>query len=170
MFQVGDLIVYGNSGVCQVDAVGPLPARTGSQEPYYTLHPLHGTETIYAPVDGPVSMRPVLTKREADDLILQFPSICADPIGGDNTQLLIHSYQHAFQSNRCTDLVRLLKAIHAKDAAAIKKGRRPGKVEERYRKRAEELLYGELSVSLGLPVEEVPNYIRRRLADAKEAG
>ena len=171
MYQVGELIVYGTSGVCQVDAVGPQPARTGNQQPYYTLRPLHGTETIYTPVDSRVAMRPVLTKNEADALILQFPSLSAAPISGANTQLLAHSYQHAFQSNQCADLVRLLKAIHAKDDAARRQGRRPGKVEDRYRKRAEELLYQELSVALGLPEEEVPRYIRRQLAGApQEAG
>lgn len=171
MFQVGDLIVYGSNGVCQVDAIGPQPARTGNQQPYYTLHPLHGTETIYAPVDSRVSMRPVLTKSEADALILQFPAICGDPICGGNTQLLAHNYQSAFQSNQCADLVRLLKAIHTKDTAARDQGRRPGKVEERYRKRAEELLYGELAVALGLSEEDVPRYIRQRLASVpQEAG
>lgn len=171
MYQVGELIVYGTSGVCQVDAVGPQPARTGSQQPYYTLHPLHGTETIYAPVSSRVSMRPVLTRSEADALILQFPALSAAPISGSNTQLLSHSYQHAFQSNQCADLVRLLKAIHAKDDTARRQGRRPGRVEERYRKRAEELLYQELAIALGLPEEEVPQYIRRRLAEApQEAG
>lgn len=171
MYQVGDYIVYGTSGVCQVAAIGTQAAKTGTQRTYYTLRPLYSTETIYAPVDAPVSMRPVLSKSEADALIQQFPSICGDPIGDNNTQLLIHSYQNAFQSNRCTDLVRLLKAIHTKDTAARKQGRRPGKVEERYRKRAEELLYGELSVSLGLPPEEVPNYIRHSLESSpKEAG
>ncbi len=171
MYQVGDYIVYGTSGVCQVTAIGTQSARTGTQRTYYTLRPLYSSETIYAPVDSRVAMRPVLTKSEADALILQFPSICGDPICGGNTQLLVHNYQSAFQSNQCADLVRLLKAIHAKDAAARQQGRRPGKVEEHYRKRAEELLYGELSISLGLPPEEVPQYIRRRLESApKEAG
>lgn len=170
MYQVGDLIVYGSSGVCQVTAVGQQAARTGTQRTYYTLRPLHGTETIYVPVDSPVAMRPALTRGEADALIGRLPSIQAASVTGGNTQLLNHSYQAIFQSNSCTDLVGLLKCIYGKDTAARKQGKRPGKVEARYRKRAEELLYGELSVALGLPVEEIPQYIRRRLGDQAGAG
>ena len=61
--------------------------------------------------------------------------------------------------------MRLLKTIHSRNSAARKNGRRPGKVEGRYQKRAEELLYGELSISLGIPLEEVPQYIRQVLKD-----
>ena len=170
MFQVGDLIVYGGNGVCRVTAVGQQAARTGTQRIYYTLRPIHGTETIYAPVDSGVSMRPALTRQEADALISRLPSIQAAAVTGSNTQLLSHSYQALFQSNSCTDLVGLLKCIYGKDSAARKQGKRPGKVEERYRKRAEELLYGELSAGLELPVEEIPQYIRRSLAAPPEAG
>ncbi|MBM6924334.1 CarD family transcriptional regulator [Pseudoflavonifractor phocaeensis] len=170
MFQVGDLIVYSGSGVCRVMAVGQQTARTGTQRTYYTLRPLQGTEIIYAPVDSSVSMRPALTRGEADALIRRLPTIQAAAVTGTNAQLLNHSYQALFQSNSCTDLVGLLKCIHGKDIAARKQGKRPGKVEERYRKRAEELLYGELSAALELPVEEIPNYIRHRLGEQTEAG
>lgn len=163
MYQIGDLVVYGGSGVCQVTALGEPAGMPDNRRLYYTLQPLHGTEVIYAPVDCKVSMRPVLTADEAEHLIGQLPAIQADLPETGNVQLLSRRYQEAFRSNSCLDLVRLLKTIHQKDSAARKQGRRPGKVEEHFRKRAEDLLYGELSAALSIPIEEIPAYIRRRL-------
>lgn len=164
MYQPGDLIVYGSNGVCRVLAVGEPEAVYGNEHRiYYTLQPVHGTETIYAPVDSRVAMRPVLTYQEAEQLILRFPAIEEDVVTDQNVQMLSRYYQTSFQTNSCEELVRLLKTIHVKNTAARKSGRRPGKVEERYQKRAEELLYGELSVALNIPLQDVPQHICQML-------
>lgn len=167
MYHTGEFIVYGSSGVCRVLAVGSPEAAQGSRPcTYYTLQPVYSSETIYAPVDSRVAMRPVLTKAEAQQLIRCFPSIPEEHIVEvKNVQTLSRYYQDSFHANSCRDLVRLLKTIHSRNSAARKNGRRPGKVEGRYQKRAEELLYGELSISLGIPLEEVPQYIRQVLKD-----
>ena len=54
------------------------------------------------------------------------------------------------------NLVQLIKTVYAKSKRS---GRRLSQVDQRYRKRAEELLHGELSVALGIPFHEVPAYI-----------
>ena len=164
MYQIGDYVVYGGSGVCQVMAVGtPASSACDRHRPYYTLRPLASTETIYVPVDAHVSMRPVLTRQEADALILQLPGLPECPVDTKNPQLRSHAYQESFRANDSAELARLLKTIHHKDTDARKAGRQPGKVDTRYRKRAEELLYGELSVALGIPHDSVPQYIHQKL-------
>ena len=45
-----------------------------------------------------------------------------------------------------------------------------GTVDERFMKRAEELLFGELAAALGIPREEVPRYIEARLERPGEDG
>ena len=167
MYQVGDYVVYGGSGVCQVMGVGtPASAACDRRRDYYTLRPLAGTETIYVPVDAHVSIRPVLTRQEADALILQLPVLPECPVDTRNPQLRSHAYQASFHANNSAELARLLKTIHHKDTDARKAGRQPGKVDERFRRRAEELLYGELSIALGIPQDSVPQYIRQKLNTA----
>ena len=167
MYQIGDYVVYGGSGVCQVMAVGtPASSACDRHRAYYTLRPLASTETIYVPVDTHVSIRPVLTRQEADALILQLPGLPECPVDTKNPQLRSHAYQESFRANDSAELARLLKTIHHKDTDARKAGRQPGKVDTRYRKRAEELLYGELSVALGIPQDSVPQYIRQKLNTA----
>lgn len=172
MYEVGTLVVYGGSGVCRVDAVGASALSGGAPaRSYYTLAPLYGTETIYAPVDTKVAMRSILTRDEALDLIREMPAIEPAPLDIRNPQALSRYYQDTFQAHDCRSLVRLLKTIHAKNAALRKAGKKPGKIEERYQKRAEELLYGELALVLGIPVEQVPPLIKHtlRTQDAKLA-
>ena len=164
MYQVGDLVIYGGSGACRVTAIGP-PAgvRGGQGKPYYTLSPVYGTEVIYAPVDTKVYMRPVLSRDEAEKFIRQIPTIEEAQISAGSLQLVSRQYQESLQSHECCDLVRLIKTIHSKDAQARRLGRKPGRIEERYRKRAEDLLYGELSVALGIPRDNVGQYIKSTL-------
>lgn len=164
MYQIGQLIVYGAEGVCRVEQVGPLDMR-GAQRgvSYYTLSPLHREGRIFTPVDTTVHTRPVMTKEEAKALIRRMPTIPEEVFENSNPRLLSEHYQAMLRSYECVDLVRLIRAIYAKGRAVAEKGRRLGQVEERSMKRAEEMLHGELSAALDIPVEEVENYIARTL-------
>jgi CarD family transcriptional regulator len=57
MFAVGDKIIYNENGVCTVEAVGPDSGMGSGNRLYYTLSPMVGTGTFYAPVDTKVFMR-----------------------------------------------------------------------------------------------------------------
>ena len=53
MYKVDDLIMYGGTGVCKVEAI----TRPDFEEPdenrlYYVLQPLYQSGTIYAPIDN----------------------------------------------------------------------------------------------------------------------
>ena len=57
MYEIGQYIIYGENGVCTVDAIGPLSMRGSDKDRiYYTLSPYVGTGTFYAPVDTKVYM------------------------------------------------------------------------------------------------------------------
>lgn len=167
MYEIGARVVYGGSGVCTVSGIGPLEA---GGKPYYTLSPQCGTQTIYVPVDAKVFMRPILTPEGAEALIRQIPAIQAEPMEGKNLQMLSQYYQQAFHSHSCSDLIRLIKTICARGADARRDKRKPYKLDEDYRRRAEDLLHGELAAALGLRCEEVPEYIARVLREGEEAG
>lgn len=164
MYQVGDLIVYGGSGVCRVAGIGS-PAQSGCDRGrrYYTLSPLYGTEVIYTPVDTKVPMRPILSREEAEQLIRSLPDIGQLTLQSGNLQLVARQYQDAFRPGDCVSLVRLMKTAYSKNTSARKCGKKPGQLEEKYRRRAESLLYGELAAALDIAPDEVPQYIHRAL-------
>ncbi len=166
MYQIGDLIIYGGEGVCRVEAVGPLAlSDMKSDKLYYTLQPLYRTGTVFAPVEGKVFMRPVISKAEAEALVRSIPDIQEEHLEGRNLRVAGEHYQKLLESHDCADLVQLIKTIYVKQQHAQAAGRKGGQVDERYRKRAEDTLYGELAVALDIPKDAVEGYIRDALKD-----
>lgn len=152
MFQPGDFVVYGSSGVCRVIQVGALEGKSADPtRQYYTLQPVFESERIYTPVDSGVFIRPAMTKEQAQAFIRQIPSIGEDLCTERNPATLRIHYEASLQSHQCEELVRLIKGIRHKCRETEKKGRKMGQVDQRYRKKAEGLLHGELAIALGHP-------------------
>lgn len=59
-------------------------------------------------------------------------------------------------------------SIYAKKQCAEQQSLKLGQVDEKFMKRAEELLFGELSGSLGIPRDKVQEYIASRVDAFKE--
>ena len=57
MFQAGDLLVYGTTGVCRVLSIDRRQERVGStrqERLYYQLKPIYQGGLIYTPVDNDI--------------------------------------------------------------------------------------------------------------------
>lgn len=169
MFEVGDLIVYGGEGVCRVEGIGcpDIPA-INRERTYYTLAPLYRDGKTYAPVDTTVFMRPVISTRDAQRLIGQIPYIRPNICPGGSVRTLTEHYEEFLKTHDCTDLVQLIRTVYAKGLAATESKKKLGLTDERYRKRAEELLHGELAVALGIPKDDVKAYITEHVKEAED--
>ena len=168
MFQAGDLVIYGTTGVCRVESIDQ-PNKTGPDRhrKYYQLKPLYQDGVIFTPGDSTkVSIRPVISREEAECLIDLIPSMQAEAYRAPTLQALAQHYQTAVRSHNCRDLIELMMSIYTKQKQAESQKRRLGMVDERYMKQAERLLYGEFAIALDLPVEEVQPYIARRVDSA----
>ena len=172
MFEIGSRIMYGNTGVCEVEgyATPDLPGIPRGT-PYYRLRPLFQSGTIYCPVEQPkVFMRPVMSREEAEELVSLIPTISVEPFRSGRLKELSEHYRRVLGTHSTTDLVEIIKSVYCKKREAEASGRRVSQLEDRYMKLAEELLHGELSVALDIPKDEVKDYIHRRVAEAEAAG
>ncbi len=167
MFAVGDLLIYQETGVCRVEEIGPPPFAPKEKRDYYTLVPLRGSGTIYVPVDSKVFMRPILSREEAEELIERLPEIQQAHVENRDYRALAQQYREFLESHRCEDLVQLIKAVYFKTQKQSRAGKKPSKVDQEFGKRAKSLLHDELSAALGIPFEEVPEYIAKRLGAEK---
>lgn len=165
MYQVGDLIFYGGTGVCRVTGAKTLDLLgTGAPQPYYILNPLYQECTISAPANSDkVFIRSVLTRQEAEDLIDSIPTIQAEAYHNRMLHQLEQHYEASFKSHACADLVEMTMSIYAKKQILKEQKRKFGMVDERFLKRAEDLLFGELAVALDIPKGDVPSYIQSRV-------
>ena len=165
MYQTGDLILYGGTGVCRVtDIVSKKPSRTEPEKQYYILTPLYQTGTITTPVDNTkVFTRPVITRDEAMSLIDQIPTIQAEAYHNQNLQQLENHYKSEMEGHDCLSLLRLTMSTYRKKQEREQAKLKFGAVDRRYMERAENLLYGELAVALDITKDSVQDFIAQRL-------
>lgn len=78
-----------------------------------------------------------------------------------NTRAIKDLYHQVVASYDCKRLAGLIKGVCRRRSWAIHHGRKVSQMDERYLRRAEDALYGELGAVLGLPREDVPAYIRQ---------
>ena len=158
MFQPGDLMVYGRTGVCRVERI----ERERGQD-FYALKPLYQTCSILTPVNGKVFMRPVISKEEALRLIDQMPSMEVEPWQSGALREMNERYQAIVATHECADLIELVMSIYAKKMNAQQEKKKFGAADERFMKEGEALLHGELAAALDIPVDRVPDFIADRL-------
>ncbi len=172
MYQVGDVIVYGKMGVCSVESIHADDSSTGNPEPCYILRPFYHNCSISIPVSNTtVFTRPALSREEAERLIDLIPSIQPRDCCDLTPQQWAARYEECTASHDCRDLIELTMSIYSKKRLAEQQKRKLGAVEERYMKRAEDLLFGELAVVLEISRDEVQAYVASRVEQlVRQAG
>lgn len=166
MYQVGDWIFYGNTGACKVTDVSERKLPGMEKEMlYYTLQPLDDSCSISTPANGKIFTRPLITREEAEALIDAIPDIDAEAYHNPVLRQLSEHYEKSLNTHDCLSLIKMTMSIHAKKEAAVSQKKKLGAVDEKFMKRAEDLLFGELSVALGIRKAEVAGYISRRLGE-----
>ena len=165
MFGINEIVVYGSTGVCRIEDIGtPEFHGVDRSQSYYTLRPVFDGGIIYCPVNNPrVFIREVISREEAQQLIDAIPTINAQAYHNRSTQLLTEHYNEVISSHKCSDLIELIMSIYHKKKALAGQKRRLGQVDERFMKRAQNLLYGEFAVALGIDRDEVEQYIAARV-------
>ena len=117
--------------------------------------------TVLTPVDTKVLMRPILSRQEAEDFIAQLPQLPPEEPESRSMRLLKEFYQQIVTSYDCRRMAGLIRSAVRRRKHALRTGRKVSQMDERYLRRAENALYGELAAALDLPEEEVLPYIRR---------
>ena len=172
MYRIGQLIIYENMGVCEIVAyTTPMecPALSGmpSERKYYVLRRLYGKGVIYTPIDSDKAfIRPVISRSEAEELLRMVPTLSGEAYYARNLQSLRDHYRSAVSTHDCRELLLLTMSIRQKQIAAEACGKRIGQIDEKYMHQAEEQLFGELAVALGIDPKEVPVRIEQAQSES----
>lgn len=164
MFKKGEYVVCGNNGICKVTDVTTLNmSGTPKDRLYYILKPVYAeSSTVYIPVDNhKVSLRSAVSEAEAHALIERIPSL--NLIWVENEKQRELTYKECLKQNTCEDYVRIIKTLYLRKQDRLSKGQKVIGLDERYLKQAEEFLYGELAIALGIKKEEVQAYITEEI-------
>ena len=166
MYQVGDIIIYSSEGACRVESIEKLHvAGIDCEKLYYNLNPVYHMGNIFVPLDTKIFMRPVIKPEEARRLINLIPTIKVNLLDNMSRRSLEELYNHHIQTHDCIDLIRVLKTVHDKGIAAAKDRKKLGAIDERFRKKAEDLLFGELALVLNMSKDEVKSYVDNKIQE-----
>jgi CarD family transcriptional regulator len=168
IFKINDLVMYGGSGVCIIEGIG-VPDISGidSTRQYYLLKPLYSQDsTICSPVDNNrVVMRKLITKEETRQLIDQIPDM--EAIWEENEKVREEKYLESLRAYSCYEWLRIIKTLYLRMEDRVQHKKSVGEKDQRYMRLAEDLLYGELAISLEIPKDQVGAYLQEH---AKQTG
>ena len=162
MYQIGDKIIYGSNGVCVIEGIKMIEVpRTDEMKAYYVIKPVFQECRISAPVDTGVYMRTIISPEEAHALLDTIPNVEPKPYYNTALRQLQDYYEKKLAAHDCAVLIETLLSIYRKREELLAQKRKFGAIDERYMKRAEDLLFGELSVAFSVEKADV----RRMVAD-----
>ena len=144
MFEVGEYIVYGCKGVCQVEEITHIDIPGSNKDRlYYVLAPLEDRNgKIYAPTE-------------------EMPQI--EELWVVNEKQRELQYKEALKTCDFRAWISIIKTLYFRKKERIAQGKKITSLDERYLKAAENELYGELSLILGLPKSQMEDFICRKL-------
>lgn len=158
MYKINDYVVY-KKDVCRVKDI----KENDYNEKYYALIPLSDESLI---IDVPVenkqgSIRSIISKKEATKVIDMIPLI--EPITDLNDKLLESEYKRLLYSGSYEDLIKIIKTTYIRNNNRILNKRKIGEKDDAYFKKAEKLLYDELSISYDMSYDEMKEYIVKKV-------
>jgi len=167
MYEIGDYIIYGSNGVCQVADITTQEYEDVPDDMlYYELKPISQKNVVIRiPVENTrVPMRRILTEEEARQLIKDMPQI--ETLEIENDKMREPMYKECVKSTDCRKWISIIKTLHQRKIERARLGKRMTATDERYLRMAKDYLYGELSIPLGIAKSEVENYITSQIDQA----
>lgn len=164
MFEEGTMVTYGSSGVCRIVGFTHMEIDgVDRKRLFYILQPAYnpGT-TLYTPTDSQkTSIRPILTKEQAMELIQKIPRM--ETLWIENEKQREQSYKESIRKYDCEEWVRIIKTLYKRKRDRSGRGKKTTAVDEKYWKLAGDLLYGELACALEIERDQVERFINENV-------
>lgn len=164
MFEKGQYIIYGIRGVCEVMDITTVDRPGGPKgKLYYVLRPYYQQDSkIVTPVESEMTVtRPLLSREEALELIDHISEVKEMAVTEDKQRE--ERYKEALRTCDCRVWISMIKALYLRRRERQEQGKKMTDLDERYFKTAEDNLYSELALSLGIPRDEMVGYITERV-------
>ncbi len=163
MYKVGDYLVY-KKDVCIVKEIRKNHLNNND---YYILNPIDDDSLI---IDVPIqnkcgNIRDLFSKEEVNKIIEEIPNI---PIIENDNKNIESEYKNLLLSNSCYDLIKIIKTTYLRNKERLDTKRKIGEKDDMYFKLAEKYLYNEFSFVLGMSIDEVRNYIIKKVSSMEK--
>lgn len=166
-FNIGDNVVYGGNGVCSITEIKDMSFFNEPAKSYYVLKPIFAKQAsvMYVPLDSEVMVAkliPVIGKEEAMFLIESLPTNNIEWI--DDKNLRKDTYNSIVNKGTRMEIMGVIKAVLTRQAELVNEGKRLNMQDEKTLTDAENRMNAELALALDMDPEEVPGFIRDKIA------
>lgn len=164
MYRIGEYVVYGTSGVCEITDITASPFDKRDSRTFYVLRPVAGSASslIYTPVDNDrVPMRPLISADEVEALLERIAGIPCLTVHEERARREV--YRTAIAEAHPDAYVAVIKTIRARRRDFQGTQRRLPEFEIECESVARRHLLSELAVVLGKQTAEVEEYITARV-------
>ena len=164
MHSIGERVIYGANGVMEiVDIREELVMDTARK--YYVLSEINKptASQVFVPIDNEKlvgMMRPILTKEEALLMISRIKDIPEAEWKRDN-RTRAEKFRSVIETGSRDEMISVIKAVYENGLKRQTEGKKNYLSDESVMKKAEHLIYSELSVVLGIPESEVIDLIMK---------
>ncbi len=159
MYSVGQTVLYGTNGVCNISEITTKKVGKLNLE-YYVLKPIcSDSSTLFVPTQNEQlvsKIRFVLNKEQIKEILQNLPD-SEEWISNKNDR--INSFKDVIASGDCYELIKLIRIINNHEKQQIKKGKHLHIADERILKEARKMVCDELSVVLKIPRNDVMELI-----------
>lgn len=166
MYQVGDKVVYGVHGVCNVvDQEEKVIDR--KRVTYLALEPVGQTGSKYlVPTHNAAAMAKIrhMLSREELETLMDSEEVLTDGWIKDENQRK-QTYRELIGSGDRAKLMQMVRTLYRHKKAQTAAGKKVHLCDDNFLRDAEKLLIGEFSIVLEMEPEEAKQYIRNKLKE-----
>ena len=166
MLNIGECVIYGNHGLCQVrEILVPSFLERGKEKQYYMMiSAVDAGSVLYVPVEGAEDkIREVTGADNAEDLIEDIEEV--DEIVLPEGKKAEPAILEIIKRNDVEEMMGLVKSLRKIKATREAQGKRFATLNERYLNMAEKLLYTELAYSLETEKETIKRRVLEMLSE-----
>lgn len=170
MYQIGDMVLYGMEGVCEITGKEHR-ATAGVEGDYYVLKPVeNGQSTVWVPAGNPQlvhKMRKLLSAQEVYQLIHKMASQPVMP-WEDNDRARRDHFQEILRSGDRISLISMIRTLYLHQQELAAKGKKIHLSDEKQMKEAEKQLHEEFAHVLHIDRDQVVPFIVREIESQQQ--
>lgn len=162
MYKIKDKVVYKKAGVCEIVDIIDKDFGNGLKQ-YYVICPCYSSNSskIMLPVDKEASLRNILSKNEALEIIDNMPN--AKDIWIQDSKLRKEKFLEIINAGDLDEICSLIYTIHYKREDFIKNKKMLSMMDKDIFETAEKLVFEELATALNISINDIDNFIDERL-------
>ncbi len=166
MYNVGDVVFYYSTGVCEVVNIGE-PAIEGLSHniSYYTLKPLskNHREMIYVPTNTKAFMRYAINAEQAQKYISMIENIEPEYPETRNPKGVQDFYSNLLGTYDNINLLKVIVSLTLKKRQCADKNKHLNQTQSSFLRRAQEIVYNEFAWALDKTSDEIANIIDSKI-------